>query len=521
MVGKIAIVVMGTDNKGIAKSMNITKTELSSPLYAVVDLGSNSFHMLITRQLANSVQVVDKVKRKVRLAAGLDKNNILSHQAIENGLTCLRLFAERLQDIPPENIRIVATATLRLAKNRDSFFHQAEEILGRKITLLSGLDEAKQIYLGVAHTSCGSDKRLVIDIGGASTEIIAGDGFSINKAVSLDIGCVTFNQQFFSKNKLTDDNFTHAITAAERQISTISEEFIQLGWQCAFSGSGTMQALTEILRHNHLPASVSLEFLYEIRTSLINAKTIEQINIDGLTIERTPVFASGLSILIALFQQLAIKELKLSNGALREGLLYEMLADKSSCDIRKNTISALITRFSIDNAQSQRVKAQAQYLFSQLAVTWSLTKNNAWQLLEASCDLHEIGLIIGYKNQRQHSGYILSNTDLAGFNHSERILLSTFVQQHQGEIDLSALQKQGEVCQLLAIKLLVILRLSVLLCHRRQNDACPDYNVVATESNLTVKLSNAWLSANPLTAANLYQEQQQLTAINFDLVIQS
>lgn len=521
MVGKIAIVVMGIDSKGIVKSMKITETELTSPLYAVIDLGSNSFHMLITRQLANSVQVVDKVKRKVRLASGLDENNILSHRAIENGLACLRLFAERLQDIPQENIRIVATATLRLAKNRHDFVHRAEEILTHKITLLSGLDEAKKIYLGVAHTSCGNDKRLVVDIGGASTEIIVGDGFAVNKAVSLDIGCVTFNQQFFGKSELTDDSFTRAITAAEKQISSISEEFIQLGWQCAFSGSGTIQALTEILRYNRLPACVSLKFLYEIRTALIHAKTIDEIAIDGLALERTPVFASGLSILIALFQQLTIKELKLSNGALREGLLYEMLANESPCDIRKNTITALIARFSIDNAQSQRVKAQAQYLFLQLAATWSLTKNNAWQLLEASCDLHEIGLVIGYKNQLQHSGYILSNTDLAGFNHSERILLSTFVQQHQNEIDISALQKQGEICQLLAIKLLVILRLSVLLCHRRQNDTCPDYAVAASESSLTIELSKSWLSANPLTADNLYQEQQQLAAVNFDLIIKS
>ena len=216
--------------------MMITHTEISTPLYAVIDLGSNSFHMLITRQLANSVQVVDKVKRKVRLASGLSAQNQLSKSAIARGLECLQFFAERLQDIPQENIRIVATATLRIATNRDEFLSKANDILGQPINLLSGKQEAENIYLGVAHTSCGAKQRFVIDIGGASTELILGNGFTTQQVESLNIGCVTFKKQFFTDEKLSTNNFAQAINAAALQIKPLVTSYQKIGWQAVASG---------------------------------------------------------------------------------------------------------------------------------------------------------------------------------------------------------------------------------------------------------------------------------------------
>lgn len=295
--------------------------------YAVVDLGSNSFHLLITRLVDNKFEVVNKVKRKVRLAAGLNNQNQLSIEAIERGLECLSLFAKHLISIPTKNIRIVATATLRIASNSSDFIHTANKILPIDIQLLSGMQEANIIYSGVAHT-CGdksTQKRLIVDIGGASTELIIGECFSALHAVSLNLGCVSFNQRYFSDNKLTEKNFSNAIIAADKIIKPIAGDFIKLGWKVTLGSSGTVQALAEILHEQQQEIVISAIFLQDIKQALLACKTIGNIAFSGLRADRAPVLASGLCILIALFNGLAIKELKLSTGALREGLLFEIL----------------------------------------------------------------------------------------------------------------------------------------------------------------------------------------------------
>ncbi len=302
--------------------------------YAVVDLGSNSFHLLITQLTTNqqrpSLITANKVKEKVRLAAGLDKELNLTDEAIIRGLNCLTVFAKHLASIPVENIIIVATAALRIAKNNDVFFKAANKILPKKIILLSGEQEAQTIYAGVAHTSVvnthiSTAKQLVIDIGGASTEIIVGEGSETKKLVSLDIGCVSFLSRYFSDGLLTQSNFDLCINAAEAVIIQVSDEFIQLGWQTALGSSGTMQAMIEILTERQQAAVITLELLIEVQQKLIACKTIELIEISGLRADRKAVLASGLSILIALFKCLNIQSLQLSSGALREGLLFELV----------------------------------------------------------------------------------------------------------------------------------------------------------------------------------------------------
>lgn len=302
--------------------------------YAVVDLGSNSFHLLIARLHHNKFEIVNKVKRKIRLAAGLNEHNELSIDAINRGLDCLSLFAKHLEKIPVSNIRIVATATLRIAKNRDAFLQQANKILPLNIKLLTGEQEAMTIYSGVAHT-CNNNleqKRLVLDIGGASTELIIGQGFSAQHAVSLNLGCVSFKEKYFVDGLLTCENFASAIDAASHIIEPIGADFINFGWQSVVGGSGTMQALAEILSFRQQTVVIKMTFLLEMKTALIHCKTLDNISMAnsafaGLRADRVPVLASGLSILIALFNCLAIKELKLSSGALREGLLFEMLTE--------------------------------------------------------------------------------------------------------------------------------------------------------------------------------------------------
>jgi exopolyphosphatase/guanosine-5'-triphosphate,3'-diphosphate pyrophosphatase len=303
--------------------------------YAVVDLGSNSFHLSISQLTDNtSLKVVNKVKQKVRLAAGLTCDNKLTAEAINRGLACLKIFALHLATIPTKNIIVVATAALRIARNNDDFINQANNILPKNIHLLSGEQEAKAIYAGVAYTdqsiSVNSGKketRLVLDIGGASTDIIIGEASNAKKLVSLNIGCVSFINQHFSDGLLSEDNFKQCIDAASIEIKHISKEFKALGWQSALGSSGTMQAMAEILTFQQKPAIITLAFLQEVKKILIDCKTIENITIGGLRCDRVAILASGLSILIALFNDLSIENMKLSTGALREGLLSQLLPE--------------------------------------------------------------------------------------------------------------------------------------------------------------------------------------------------
>lgn len=309
------------------KDISQLNARYTSSHYAVVDLGSNSFHLQITEHVSNQIKIVDKIKQKVRLASGLNDNNELNQEAINRGLDCLTLFSQHLSNIPVSNVRIVATAALRIAINRDDFITPANKILPVKINLLSGNQEAKTIYSGVAHT-CQDNldkKRFIIDIGGASTELIIGQAFEAQHAISLNLGCVSFKERFFSDNLLTEEYFSRAIAAASNIITPNAKEFINLGWQSVLSSSGTMQALAEILRDRQQPIVITSAFLQEIKQALIDCKTIDNIALSGLRADRAPVLASGLSILIALFQVFNITELTLSTGALREGLLYEML----------------------------------------------------------------------------------------------------------------------------------------------------------------------------------------------------
>ena len=296
--------------------------------YAVVDLGSNSFHLLIIKLKDEKIVTVNKVKRKVRLASGLNQDSVLSDEAIKRGLDCLSLFADHLSTIPNQNMRIVATATIRIAKNRDDFLTKANAILPLKIQLLSGVQEAETIYKGVAHTGKQdkTTKKLVIDIGGASTELIVGQGFVANKAVSLNVGCVSYKENFFADGALLKENFDAAINSASKNIQIVSHDFIKLGWQAVVGSSGTLRALAEILAFRQQEMAITAAFLDEVKLALIEFKSIDNINFEGLRADRAPVIASGLCILIALFNCLGIKELRLSTGALREGLLYDMLA---------------------------------------------------------------------------------------------------------------------------------------------------------------------------------------------------
>ncbi|QDP02716.1 guanosine-5'-triphosphate,3'-diphosphate pyrophosphatase [Thalassotalea sp. PS06] len=494
------------------------KPSHNQPLYAVIDLGSNSFHMMISRLVADSVQVVDKVKRKVRLASGLNEQGELDSKSMARGWECLSFFAERLQDIPAENIQIVATATLRIAKNAKTFLERAEQILGHKITVISGDEEAKLIYLGVAHTTISQNNRLVIDIGGASTELIVGQGFDPQLMQSLDMGCVTFNQQFFPENIYSEAAFKAANAQAKKVLTPFEHAYRDANWESALGVSGTLQAIMEVLTAQGRLPIINLVKLQELKQQVLACGNLNSLDITGLVNERKPVFASGLAILIALFENLKIDELQLAGGAIREGLLYELLPNMRNVNIRMRTLNGLMARFNIDERQAYRVADIADQACQQLLSTWQFAQHYR-SILQSACVLHEIGLQLEYKGNKQHAVYILQHADLAGFSTPERLLLCALVGNYKTDVDVTLLNRQTFAPLWSACQLLAILRLSVILSKRRKDDVMPEFSITGVDKTLKLTLPDAWLKQHPLVSAELKQEIIDIAKLDIELSI--
>ncbi|KHD24125.1 guanosine-5'-triphosphate,3'-diphosphate diphosphatase [Vibrio sp. MarTm2] len=489
---------------------------VSSPLYAAIDLGSNSFHMLVVRHIDGSVQTMAKIKRKVRLAAGLDEHNALSLEAMQRGWDCLSLFAERLQDIPTENIRIVGTATLRTATNVDVFLEKANQILGHKIEVISGEEEAATIYKGVAHTSGGSGRRLVVDIGGASTELIIGEGFEAKALTSLKMGCVTWLERHFKDRQLTVTNFNNAILAAKETLQPILEQYQEIGWDVCVGASGTVQALQEIMLAQGMDEVITHAKLKRLQKQAMRADHLEELEIEGLTLERALVFPSGLSILIAIFELLEIDSMTLAGGALREGLVYEMVDELKQDDIRARTIASVQHRYQLDQAYGEQVAHLAQRLLSQCQQDW-IVEEQGKVLLETAAKLHEVGLTIDFKKGGEHSAYLLQSLDLPGYTRAQKHLLGEIARRYREQ--LTSLPEQHAVSGSSAKRILRLLRLAVLLTHRRNPELEPNISLSSEGDKLTLTIDAKWLDANPLTSAELEIEANRQSDIGWPLTV--
>ncbi|OEE73271.1 guanosine-5'-triphosphate,3'-diphosphate diphosphatase [Vibrio splendidus] len=491
---------------------------VSPPLYAAIDLGSNSFHMLVVRHIDGSVQTMAKIKRKVRLAAGLNENNALSTEAMQRGWDCLSLFAERLQDIPKENIRIVGTATLRTAINVDIFLEKANQILGYDINVISGEEEAATIYKGVAHTSGGSGRRLVVDIGGASTEMIIGEGFSAKALTSLKMGCVTWLERHFKDRQLTATNFNNAIEAAKSTLAPILDSYTDIGWDVCVGASGTVQALQEIMLAQGMDEVITHAKLKRLQKQAMITERLEELEIEGLTLERALVFPSGLSILIAIFELLEIDSMTLAGGALREGLAYEMVDELRQEDIRARTIKSVQSRYQMDVSYGEQVAVVAQTLLEQAGAEEWVSEPQAGVLLQTAAKLHEIGLTIDFKKGGEHSAYLLQNLDLPGFTRAQKHYLGELTRRYREQ--LTSLPEQHAISGTSSKRILRILRLAILLTHRRNSALEPEFKLATDGNNLTLTLSKQWLADNPLTAAELEIESNRQTDIGWPLNIE-
>lgn len=475
--------------------LNITQdTQL-----AAVDLGSNSFRLEIGRVVDGQILRVDYLKEAVRQGGDLDEDRNLKPQAFERGLKCLARFGERLKGFPVEHVRAVATQTLREAANSEDFIKQAQKVLGYPIEIISGVEEARLIYQGVSRMLPQSDeKRLVIDIGGRSTEFILGQHFKANVTESLRLGSVGWSQKYFADGQFSERNFERAEIAAESIIDMIASRYVGQS-EVAYGASGTVGAVADVLAGaDFAPDRIERAQLEWLKQTLIKAKTPDRLNMEGLKDDRRAVIGGGLAILTAVFDTLQIDTLMVANGALRHGVLYDMLSsDHATEDLRTLSIARLCKQFGVEMDHANNVSKAALYFYDAMQASDSHKPLLHWAAL-----CHEIGWAISHTDCNKHGAYILDNTELMGFAQSELHTISLLVLGHQGKLrKLPAdFDNQGLVCQLMA------LRLAVIFCHSRRMPALKHLQLSRHKQQFVLALSAQWANQHPQTHYLLEEE---------------
>lgn len=491
---------------------------------AGVDLGSNSFHMIVVRRESDGrTHVLDKIREPVRLAAGLNKHREITLEAQKRGWEALERMGERLRQLAQTRVRAVGTNTLRQARNGQEFLDRGRELLGHPIEVISGTEEARLIFLGVAHSDfVERGRRLVVDIGGGSTEIILGEGFEAHLKHSLYMGCVSFTQRFFADDKITDAGFDGAELAAAKELRSIREDFRKEGWEVAFGSSGTIRAAGEVLRANGWVESegggINLAGLDRLREELVKAKRFTKLEVNGLDPERALVFPAGVAVLRATFRSLGIRELKVATGALREGLAYELLGRFDHHDIRDATVKSFAERYGTDKAQARRVKRTAVSLFEQCNPTWGFDAEEGLRVLGYSADLHEIGMSIAYTGYHKHDAYIIENAEMPGFSRNEQQVLACILRSHRRKIRRRYFKSLPTPLRPFAMRLAILLRTSVALHRSRTDETTPEVVVARTsEDRLQLHFPVSWLKEHPLVEADLRSEAEYLDKVDFKL----
>ena len=475
---------------------------LSTPL-AAVDLGSNSFRLLIAKDEGGQIVPISTHREGVRLAGGLSGDNELSEDKIAEACEALGRFRERLASIPPERVRAVATSTYRVAKNGSALLRRSEQALGLPIDIISGAEEARLIYLGCAHTLPWSDQeRLIVDIGGGSTEFIVGRRYEPELTESFQLGAVTLSQNFFPGAMVTASAFRKAEVFVRSRLEVLQKRYKQ-GWHVAYGSSGTIRALFEIVTENGFGEAITVDALLSLKDALIEAGQMNRIELAALKSTRAPVLPGGLAILLALMQELSVTTMEPSEGALRLGLLCDMLhrADApSSADPRNITVSRMQRRYGADIEQARRVDALA------LSFWKRVDGADADALLSWAAAVHEIGMAIAHEDYHRHSAYMVEHSDIYGFSEQERASLALLVLGHTGslkKIDRAALSRPS-------LMRLACLRLAALFCHGRV-DKSPSAVLAVSGEAFSLQLDAQWLSEHPLTALLLDEEVSRWT----------
>ena len=496
---------------------------IDEELLAAIDMGSNSFHLAIARVDHGEVKKVASMSEKVQLAAGLDENKNLTEAAQQRGLACLSRFVGRLGSVQPNRLRIVATNALRQAKNGHEFIQKAAEILPKHIEIIAGREEARLIYLGVSHTMVNSGRRLVIDIGGGSTELIIGEEFEPIHTESLQMGCVAFTKAFFVDGEINQKSFDKAVVAARKELSGIANTYKEAGWDTVVGSSGTIKACRQItvnMGWSNEKEELTRDGLDKLKEKLLKYKHVAEMEFDGLKEDRRAVLPAGIAILYAIFDVLELDKLVYSDGALREGVMYDLLGRFQHEDIRDRSVQALMGRYNADPKQAERVVNMAQHLFDGVADSLKLTTEDS-DLLRRAAYLHEIGLAISHAGYHRHGAYLLQHSDIAGFSQIDQNHLSHLVAHHRRKLRSDARVDVMKVGGNKLVYLCLLLRLAVLLNHSRSDQMLPAIELTAGNAQqwqLSVSDNAAqW----PLLVADLHDEQAQFKHWDVELDIQS
>jgi len=489
---------------------------------ATVDLGSNSFHMLVARVVDQEIHVVDRMRVRTGLAEGLDENKRLTREVQDRALDALVIFRQRLLHMPTASVRAVGTNTLRQAKNAPEFLAEAIEALGHPIEVISGREEARLIYLGVAHGLEEADerRRLVIDIGGGSTEAIIGEGFEPLETDSLYMGCVTF-ARFFPKGRITARAFEEAEIAAALELTPIERRYQALGWSQVVGSSGTVAAIASILRANGWSQDgVTDKGLRRLKKALLAAGDVTRIDLAGVAPERAPLLPGGVAILRAVFQRLGLERMDVAGGALREGLVYDLLGRIRQEDVRDRTIRAYSERYHVDQDQARFVAVTAHQLLEQVVGGWVPHGPDVARLLGWAARLHEVGKAISYSGYHKHGGYIVANSDMPGFSRRDQQVLAALVASQRGRIRPTRFASLPVDRGHRMIRLGLILRLAVLLNRARSRRAVPMVRFKARKKTLSLVFPAGWLDETPLTRADLENEGARLRQVGYTLTVE-
>ncbi len=481
-----------------------------SSVLAAIDLGSNSFRMEIGRVVGGQIYPLDTLRDPVRLASGLSADKTLAQDAIGRALDVLERFGERLRGFDTHAVRAVATNTLRVARNAPAFLVEAGKRLGFPVEVISGHEEARLIYFGVAHLQePGSARRLVVDIGGGSTEVVVGHGYSPEVLESLYVGCVGYSMRFFGDGTYTRAAFREAELAARSEFEVVSAGLRRRGWSEAIGSSGTARALADLLEQNRFSdEGITAQGLDALRTALLKAGSSSELRLLGLRADRIPVLAGGLAIMLAAFSELSIERMSVSEGALRTGVLYDLLGRTRHEDMRESTVRAFVQRYGVDALQAERVARLATDIWHRdrpALTNASAADDDDARLLGWAALLHEIGLSISHNGYHKHSAYILSHADMPGFSRREQAALATLVLGHTGKLG----KMKGSIGNATELRLLACLRIAAVLFRSRGDSPVPEVRLVTERAAHLLTVPRDWLEANPLTEYDLRQEAEE------------
>ena len=472
--------------------------------------------MVVAEENQGQVVILDRIREMVRLAEGLDDEGNLDAEVEQRALDCLSRFGQRIRSLGDHCVSTVGTNTLRRTKNADEFLFNAEQALGYSIEIISGIEEARLIYQGVAHTiEQDHQSKLVVDIGGGSTELIIGEDFKPELMKSLEMGCVMMTQKFFADGKIKEKRMQDARIFVLRRMKAVHYAYKRKGWDLTIGASGSIKSIANVIHEMKLQEGegITRSALTKLIAICSDYKKINKLDLPGLSERRQAVFLGGLVVLSGVFEALDIKHMQVSQGALREGLLYDMIGRRHNNDVRNTSIASLASRFHVDQEHAKRVEKTAFDFFDQLKSEWfSDDELHASNLLRWACEAHEIGRDISHSSYQKHSAYIIQNADLAGFSQQEQCRVAAIINSHRGKFSKDSFRDLHKSLRLMMIHLSIVLRLSVIFHRSRIENILPDIDLKLEKNVLVLKLPDQWLNEHPLTINDLENESLYLDA---------